>query len=163
MNLNFINTLDLKSGGTVIILCGPPGSGKSTMANTIVDNFDNFKIIAPDKIREDITGDASSQSHNDVVFSKVYSLLVTYLCDGYNVVYDATNCRSAYRHKIINVVKDYADYIICLMSTTPISECIKRNEERNRHVPESVIEKMYFTLRKHPPVIFEGFDMIASF
>lgn len=163
MNLSFINTLDLMRGGNLIIMVGPPGSGKSTIADDICKKFKNFVIVSPDKIREEMTGDTSDQTQNDVVFGRVYGLLTSYLEDGYNVIYDATNCRSTYRYKIIDVCKSYAYKIICLMSTTPISECIKRNNSRNRHVPEDVIEKMYFNLRKHPPIIFEGYDLIVRF
>ena len=163
MDLSFINTLDLEHGGNLIIMVGPPGSGKTTTAEEIVDTFDNFVIISPDKIREEVTGDMNNQSQNEVVFGRVYGQLSAYLEDGRNVVYDATNCRSAYRYKIVDVCKAYANKIICLISTTPIAECIRRNNEHNRIVPEDVIEKMYFNLRKHPPIIFEGYDLIARF
>ncbi len=163
MNFDFINTLDLEHGGILIIMVGPPGSGKTTIAESICDKFDNFVIISPDKIREEVTGDISNQTQNDVVFGRVYGQLRTNLENGKNVIYDATNCRSTYRYKIIDVCKDYAYTIICIMSTTPISECIRRNDERSRIVPEDVIEKMYFNLRKHPPIIFEGYDLIARF
>ena len=163
MDLSFLNTLDLKHGGILIIMVGPPGAGKTTIAEEIVDKFDNFVIVSPDKIREEITGDMNNQSQNEVVFGRVYGQLSAYLEDGRNVVYDATNCRSTYRHKIIDACKGYAYKIICLMSTTPIAECVRRNDKRNQNVPEAVIERMYFNLRKHPPIIFEGYDLIARF
>ena len=163
MDFGFINMLDLIHGGNLIIMVGPPGAGKSTIAEQICNDFDNFVIVSPDKIREEITGDMSDQSQNDIVFSKVYGQLIDYLEKGYNVIYDATNCRSTYRRKIIDVCKNYTYKIICLMSITPISDCIRRNDIRNRNVPEDVIERMYFNLRKHPPVIFEGYDLIARF
>ena len=163
MDLSFLNILDLEHGGNLIIMVGPPGAGKTTIAEEIVDKFDNFVIVSPDRIREEITGDMNNQSQNEVVFSRVYGQLSAYLEDGRNVVYDATNCRSSYRYKIIDACKTYAYKIICLMSTTPITQCIRRNDERNRMIPEDVIEKMYFNLKKHPPIIFEGYDLIARF
>ncbi len=163
MDFSFINSLDLEHGGNLIIMVGPPGAGKTTIAKEIVDKFDNFVIVSPDKIREEITGDMTDQSQNELVFGRVYGQLSAYLEDGQNVVYDATNCRSTYRYKIIDVCKNYAYKIVCLMSTTPIAECIRRNSERHRTVPGDVIEKMYFNLRKHPPIIFEGYDLIARF
>lgn len=163
MDLSFLKILDLEHGGNLIIMVGPPGAGKTTIAEEIVDKFDNFVIVSPDRIREEITGDMNNQSQNEVVFSRVYGQLSAYLEDGRNVVYDATNCRSAYRYKIIDACKTSAYKIICLVSTTPIAKCIKRNDERNRIIPEDVIEKMYFNLKKHPPIIFEGYDLIARF
>lgn len=163
MNFEFLNNLDLEHGGNLIIMVGPPCSGKTTVAEKIINEFDNFIVVSPDKIREEVTGSMNNQSQNEVVFGRVYNQLNTYLENGQNVIYDATNCRSTYRYKIIDVCKDHAYKIICLMSTTPISECIRRNNKRNQFVPEDVIEKMYFNLRKHPPIIFEGYDLIARF
>ena len=163
MDLGFLNTLDLEHGGNLIIMVGPPGSGKTFIAEEIVNKFDNFVIVSPDKIREEITNDMSNQSQNDIVFGRVYGQLSAYLDGGQNVVYDATNCRSTYRRKIIDVCETHAYKIICLMSTTPIAECIRRNKYRDRIVPEDVIERMYFNLRKHPPIIFEGYDLIVRF
>lgn len=163
MDFGIIDILDLKLGSNLIILVGPPGSGKTTIAQKIVDNFDNFVIVSPDKIREEITGDTKNQTRNDAVFARVYNDLVTHLDAGRNVIYDATNCRAIYRYKIVDACKDHARNIMCAVSTTPISECIRRNNERDRHVPEDVIEKMYFNLRKHPPIIFEGYDLIVRF
>lgn len=163
MNFNFLEKEDLSNGGLLIILCGPPGSGKTTLANELTNSYENFVIISPDEIREELTGDSTDQSHNVLVFAKVYSRLIAFLEGGYNVIYDATNCRTAYRNKIVSVCKDSAKKIFCFMATTSISDCLKYNESRNRIVPEDVIEKMYFTFRKHPPVLFEGYDMIVGF
>ena len=162
-DLSFLKTFDTEHGGILIIMCGCPGSGKSTIAEEIAKRFDNFMIVSPDDIRKEITGNMSSQAQNDIVFARVYGQLQSYLDQGYNVIYDATNCRSQYRYKIIDVVKDSVYKIIGMVSTTPIVDCLKRNSLREDSVPDNIIEKMYFTLRNHPPTIFEGFDMIVRF
>ena len=163
MDFSFIDTLDLEHGGNLIMLVGPPCAGKTTIAEEICDKYDNFVIVSPDQVRKEVNGDSTIQANNDIVFGRVYGQLTAYLEDGKNVVYDATNCRAVYRYKIVDVCSPYAYKIVCLMGTTSLSECIKRNEERDRAVPEDVIERMYLTFRKHPPVIFEGYDMIVRF
>lgn len=162
MDTSFIKSLDLEQGSNFIILVGAPGAGKTTVADQLVEEF-GFTKICPDDIREEVSGDCMDQSQNDKVFGIVYSRIEEFLERGDNVVYDATNCRSAYRYKIIEVCKSYATNIVCLCATTTIGECLNRNNKRIQHVPEHVIERMYFTLRKHPPTIFEGYDMIVRF
>lgn len=163
MDLSFLKDDYSDNGGILVMLIGPPGSGKSTLADKIVESINNYIIVSPDKIREELLGDPSIQTHNTEVFNKVYSDIVKYLEEGYNVIYDATNCRSIYRKKVIDACKAYTYKIIALVSSTTLSECFRQNESKNRYVPEEVIERMYFTLRKHPPTIFEGFDLIAKF
>lgn len=163
MDTSFIKMLDLKKGSNFIMMVGPPGAGKTKIADDICNQFENFTIVSPDKIREEITGDMRNQGQNDIVFGEVYIRLKTKLDEGFNVIYDATNCRTTYRYKILDVVRGHTEKIICVMSTTPMSECLRRNDERDRFVPEDVIERMYFTLKKHPPVIFEGYDAIVRF
>ena len=152
---------ELFDGGILIVLVGPPGSGKSTIAKSIKEQYMNFEIICPDDIRKEITGDPKDQTKNTEVFNKVYSRLSYFLNEGYNVVYDATNCRSPYRYRVLDACKNTAKKVICIMVTTPIRECLERNRTRcENHVPEDVIENMYFSLKKHPPTIFEGYDAI---
>lgn len=160
MDLSFIKSYDLEHGGIFIIMVGPPGSGKTTVAKQLASEYD-FVRVSPDEIRKELTGDTTDQTRNNEVFGVVYSELEELLESGKNVVYDATNCRGAYRYKILDVTRDLAYKIICICATTSIGECLDRNKERDRHVPEDVIERMYFTLKKHPPVIFEGYDMIV--
>ncbi len=152
----------LACGGILVMLVGPPGSGKSTYAKNLESTDDNWLIVSPDVIRKKITGDESDQSRNDAVFGQVYNELVSRLDAGFNVIYDATNCRNTYRRKILNVVNGHASNVICVVFTTSIAECLNRNNQRDRIVPENVIERMYFTLKKHPPTIFEGYDIILK-
>ena len=161
MDLSFIKSYDLDKGGVFIIMVGPPGSGKTTIAKELEDEY-GFSRVSPDEIRLEITGSMTNQTRNDEVFGIVYSRLEDLLMAGENVVYDATNCRSRYRYKILDATQALSNEVICICLTTPIIECLKQNQKRIFNVPEDVIEKMYFALKNHPPTIFEGYDAIIK-
>ena len=58
------------------VLCGPSYCGKSTyfnkLKNYISAHGNNVTIINPDSIREELLGDASDQSHGDLVFKTAH-------------------------------------------------------------------------------------------
>lgn len=159
--IDIFSQQDLNSGGILLMLVGPPGSGKSTFANEL-KQAENWVVISPDDIRDELIDGEYDKTHNVMIFSRVYSELVENLDKGFNVVYDATNCRNVYRHKILDVVSGHTNKIVCVVFTTSISDCLRHNAQRDRNVPENVIERMYFTLKKHPPTIFEGYDAIVK-
>ena len=164
MNINdYVTPRDVVQGGVFIIMVGPPGCGKSTIAEKIVNTYSNFVIVSPDDIRKELLGNERVQKHNDEVFAVVYKRLSTYLNEGRNVIYDATNCRTTYRLKILDFCRPIAKKVICLVSTVPMSECLRRNKTREYNVPESVIERMYINLTRHSPTVFEGYDVIIRF
>lgn len=163
MNFSFLKDEYTNAGGNLIIMCGPPACGKTTIALNLKEEIPNSIIISPDNIREELTGDMTNQSFNVEVFNTVYARIKDALKNGYNVIYDATNCRNTHRYKIIDTCREYTYRIICLMSVVPLETCFENNRKRNRVVPSEVIERMYFTLKKHPPTIFEGFDLIVRF
>jgi len=161
LDYTIIDNLD--NGVTFILLVGPPGSGKTEIADKLVEYYD-FVKISPDDIRKELFGNPHDQKHNTEVFSTVYSRINSSLKSGFNVVYDATNCRPAYRLKIIDIVENWADNIYCFCAESSIVDCVEKNKKYYENsVPEDVIEKMYFTLKKHPPTIYEGYDLIAGF
>lgn len=161
MNIKIDKLLDDK-GRNLIVLVGPPGCGKSTLANQLVDEY-GFVKVCPDEIREEVTGDPTDQSHNEMVFGLAYSRIESYLTSNWNVVYDATNCRPAYRYKIVRFARKYASNIICLAATASLMDCCRNIEKRERKVPEYVIENMMTAYKNHPPTVSEGFDAIIGF
>lgn len=140
----------------LIIMCGLPGSGKSTIAKKIKDSI----IISTDDIREEINGDASNQDNASRVFEIAFSRIKTNLIkkEYKNVIFDATNINYKKRRDLINKFKKDANKIKCIFVFADYKECLERNKKRDRVVPKEVIKSMYYSF--YVPQKFEGFDEI---
>lgn len=139
-----------------IIMCGLPGSGKSTYAKSI----ENAIVISTDEIRKEINGDENNQDNATLVFDIAFNRIRSFLENKKfeNVVFDATNINYKKRMDIINRFKKYADKIECHFIWATYEECLERNSKRERVVPEEVIKRMYFNF--YVPQYFEGYDDI---
>ena len=76
--------------GKLILLCGIPGSGKSTFAK-MYEPLKHHIILSSDSIREELCGDSSIQNRNHDVFKLLYKRMYYAICNGITVVFDATN------------------------------------------------------------------------
>ena len=134
------------------MLVGLPGSGKSTYSKTIEDAV----IISSDALRKELYG---SEEELGNPFEEMIKRTIDALKNGRDVVFDATNLNTKKRRHIVERIKKYADYKKAIVIATPYTECLKRNAERDRHVPEEVIKHMYMTFSM--PCKQEGFDEVS--
>lgn len=140
---------------TLKMLVGLPGSGKSTVAKNYLD--ENTVYLSSDELREELLGNINNQEGNVDVFEEMSKRAKDALSQGKDVLYDATNINRKRRmHTINNVIK--ADKKIAIYVFSSYEECLLRNAERDRVVPEEVISKMYKNL--HIPTTGEGFDEV---
>lgn len=139
----------------LILLCGIPGSGKTTYAKT--NAFKNDIILSSDSIRKEFYGDESIQKNPVEVFTTMQKKAVEALNDGRTVWYDATNMTRKDRSCIINVCPKFAK-IECHIIWAPIEICITRDAARERTVGKEVIDRML--KRFQAPYYDEGISKI---
>lgn len=147
----------------LIILCGLPGSGKSSYAENYkaVDDAicKDFTVIhSSDAIREELFGDAGSQEDNAKVFELMRKRTQEDLKAGKTVIYDATNITRKARKSAIACAHPTNDTVECHIVWAEPEECIRRDSLRARKVGPEVIDKML--RRWQSPWIDEGFDKI---
>jgi predicted kinase len=135
------------------IAIGVPGSGKSTYMKTL-----DAVYVSSDAIRKELFGDENSQENPSKVFGILNSRIKEALESGKNATYDATNVSRSSRKKIFKDYRNKADIIVAYYFETPIEEAKRRNNSRDRVVPEEVIDRMFSNLT--PPTFEEGFDKI---
>jgi len=160
---SLVDILNDGSESVLIVMVGPPGSGKSTLAQELSEQT-GLPIVSTDSVRKDIFGDEKVQDDPEKVFERVYGLLDSVAYGHGNVIYDATNCNPYYRKKFVKRFKGKFDSIAALCYDGTLDVCLKRNNERERVVPESVVKKMFKNLTNHGyPAKGEGFDHVLAF
>lgn len=141
-----------------VMLCGLPASGKSTYCEQYKHNKD-WIVLSSDEIRAELLDNVNDQSQNELVFKTLHSRVKEDLLNGKNVAYDATNLSRKRRINFIsNELRDIPCEKICVLFATPIEICKANNANRERKVPEDVIDRMY--LNYDAPWYSEGFNEI---
>lgn len=151
------------------VMCGIPGSGKSTHAQRIkeLEEASGTKcyVLSSDGYRKAMFGDESDQTHNNEVFTKLYEDMRKYLAEGSSVVIDSTNTTLKVRRRILNEAnkppsKAIYDsiYKVCVIVNETASQCVLQDTKRERSVGIEVIYK--YVRNFQCPQIFEGFDAI---
>ena len=145
-----------------VLMIGLVGSGKTTKAKQLKEaiyisspKYDSFgradvvSYISSDDIREEF-GNVNDQSQNERVFKEVHKRIKEATQRYEHIIVDATNLTIKSRRSILNCIKDVNGYYkqACVM-TTPLSVCKKQNANRDRVVPEFVIDNMIESLKFH--------------
>lgn len=136
------------------MLIGLAGAGKSTYT----EKFPNDVVVSSDAIRQEVFGDVNDQSHNGEVFNIFIKRAREALKAGSDVILDATNLRRKYRQGILEQMPKDCEKVAVVFAT-PFERCLEQNRQRERHVPEHVMWKMYKSFE--PPHVAEGFDRIV--
>ena len=144
------------SGRELIVLCGLPGSGKST--HTRKKWGDTHVIICADEFRKVHTGRDYYPPAECVIIQMVRVTVEVLLRRSMPVVIDMTSLTVKSRLTWINLAKKCDAPVRCVWMDLATSTCMARNARRERKVPADAIDAM--AKRFIPPSDEEGFDAI---
>jgi predicted kinase len=159
--------LNQSSCCALIVLIGLPGSGKSSLAQQLLQQHGNWRLISTDNIRSQLFGDAAIQGDWLKIWREVERQFRAAVCQIQNgeiakTIYDATNAVRKQRGEAIALARATGfTHITGLWLDTPLELCLQRNQQRDRHVPESVILQMQRSLQDAPPSEGDGFDRLV--
>ncbi|NBD32835.1 MAG: WYL domain-containing protein [Cyanobacteria bacterium] len=140
------------------ILIGCPSSGKSTLASAIAQQSLNCRVISTDRIREKLLGDETIQGDWQQIEAEVYRQIDDSLQAGIPMIYDATNAKRAWRIRLLEQLRQYSQVTwLGWYLKVPLKTCLQWNQQRERKVPEAVIQQMNRWLHEFPPHAAEGF------
>ena len=150
-----VDTMKPKAKGTITLAVGLPGSGKSTY-------FARRGIhpLSSDTIRLWLLDDETDQSAQHLVFLTLRGLLQARLRLGRKRNYvDATNLTPRERRPYFQLAAQYGYNVHAIYFNVPLETCLRRNRDRHRKVPKTVMERMAHRLV--PPSRSEGFIRIV--
>lgn len=126
----------------VYIMCGLPGSGKSTW---VKENHPEAKIVSRDIIRAELgfTKDVDekavlSKEQEEQVTKREHELIRKYAMKRKSFAVDDLNT-GRYRKDLISTLKKYGAHTIGVNVKTPVETCIER---RKGQIPADVLHKI---------------------
>ena len=155
MNTTHIITIPRR---TLLVLCGPAGSGKSTFA---AQRFAATTIVSSDQCRVMICDDENNQTVNRDTFEVFHLIIQKRLSLGRFTVADSTALQPDARRKLRDISRHFGYFGCLLIFNMPPEICLERNKSRHRLVEERVIpyhaDLLQRTILETPR---EGWEMI---
>ena len=143
------------------MMVGLVASGKSYHAKELAKEY-NAEVFSSDELRIELFGDVNHQADNNKLFIELHRRIKDCLRSGKSAIFDATNLNYKRRMAFLAELKNIPCEKICVVMATPYEECLKRNAERERKVPEEVIKRMYMSWTC--PYWYEGWnDIIVEY
>lgn len=127
-----------------VILMGVPGSGKSTYAQG--NTFKGYSRIERDEIRQELLGNAQDFSREEEVTIQADKKIERAARTGKNIVISDTNLNKDFRNLLIAKLQTLGFQVEIQVMNTSLAVCKDRNKNRDRNVPNEVIEKMHASL-----------------
>lgn len=149
----------------LVLTRGIPASGKSTAARVWVTSAPNRVRVNRDDIRFQLYGTYFGEPIDENFVSKTqYAMIKAAFAAGQSVIVDDTNLNDKFAKKLVNFGHRHGVPVRVWDFPVDLKEALRRNENRERKVPEDVIRKFHdrFQGRKEldvtPPVIrpYEG-------
>ncbi|MFW9804373.1 MAG: AAA family ATPase [Candidatus Thorarchaeota archaeon] len=129
----------------LLALCGIPSSGKTTLARAIKDHLMKeikVEIVSTDRWRdEEFYSDFKPEKERKVrreALEKTRRLVQ----DGMSVIHDDTNYYASMRHELFAIARQNKTAFAVVHVSTPIEYAIQWNLNREKPVPDMVIEKI---------------------
>lgn len=128
----------------------------------------NRVIVSTDAIRAQLFGDEANQGSWQQIEQERQRAFAAarQIVQGQRgaVIYDATNVVRRQRREAIALARQLGFVnIMGVWLDVPLALCLERNQKRDRHVPETVIQQMHRQLCGAEPSLQDGLDMLVRY
>lgn len=123
---------------------GVPASGKSTWAREKVRDHNKVKRISKDDLRDMLDNGNFSMKNEGYILDMRNEMVESALLRGYDVIIDDTNFSDKHWNQMCDIAKRVGDVrVVEIFMNVSLDEALKRNRERDKDVPDHIIENMY--------------------
>lgn len=144
------------------MLVGPPSSGKTTFARHFQELLPAAIIVSTDAIRAERFGNEAIQGAWSEVEAVVIQRIRAAVQAGQPVIYDATNVRRSWRMEFLQKLELPEVQWVAWVLKTPLAIALAWNRQRDRQLPETVIQDYYLNLQQFGVDIAEGFFTVLE-
>lgn len=141
----------------LFVLCGAPGSGKTTAAGRILTETE-AEVYSSDEIYA-----GCNSASFDEITARFHADVRRDLIAGRSVICDGTYATKFVRGRLLDAVSGIPCEKILVVLDTPLEECLRRNASRTgrARVPDHVVRT--FSKIYERPDLSEGWDKILYF
>jgi len=129
---------------TLLVLCGPAGSGKSTFAQHIIaqhqhEDFCPTMIVSSDYCRALICDDEASQQVNRDTFDLFYYIITKRMSQHRFTIADSTALQADSRRRLLELAQHHHYHKHLFIFNISRETCLQHDQQRKRKVGEQVI------------------------
>ncbi len=126
----------------LLIFCGIPGSGKSTIAKLVAKTLQGTVHIQTDAVRLMISEPLYDNYESEFVYSAIIALAGEALARGYNAILDGTFLREQYRRDALKRLRGAYDSYLVVYLYCDVPTAYQRNTLRKATVPQGRFNQM---------------------
>lgn len=124
----------------MFLMCGHPGSGKSTYARQFA-GCNHYRYLSIDDMYATFNGDPTSHENKFDVWMTFFRQIHAAEIAGQDIVVDTNAPTRADRYEFLNWFSDFDHYLIWVNASEEL--CLKNNKRRSRVIPEDQMKKLF--------------------